>query len=173
MRNSISFASLLCLIGVSASAAVITIEPVAVSLSTGRDSVPGRPAPYVFRGLSTVEAPVINAQGDVVFTAFSASQFSSNTGGAYGLYLHQQGQPLRVLVDSALDASGNPAFPVPGQPAGTFFLSSVFGPPLLNDAGDVVFRGRWHDPAASFTGEGFYAINTAPGSPLVKIVGQY
>lgn len=170
MRNSKWLASLLCLIGVSASAADITIEPVAVSLSTGRDSVPGRPAPFVFRGLSTVDAPVINAQGDVVFTAFSASQFSSSSGGAFGLYLHQQGQPLRVLADSTLDANGNPVFPVPGQPVGTFFLSSAFGPPLLNDAGDVVFRGRWRDPAAAFTGEGFYAINTAPGSPLVKIV---
>ena len=97
MRNSRWLTVLLILVAAPAFAAGITIEPVAVSLNTGRDPVPGRPAPFVFRGLSTVEAPVINAQGDVVFTAFSAPQFSSSSGGAFGLYLHQQGQPLRVL----------------------------------------------------------------------------
>lgn len=170
MRNSRWLTLLLVLVSAPASAAIITIEPVAVSLNTGRDPVPGRDPGFVFRGLSDVAAPAINGSGDVVFSAFSSSQSSTNTGTAFGIYLHEAGQPLRVLVDTTDDGAGNPTFPVPGQPAGTQFLTSLFGAPLINDAGDVVFFARFHDSAAATTGEGFYATNTALGSPLVKIV---
>ena len=38
-----------------------TIDPVVISIGATRDPVPGRDAPFVFRGESDVELPVINA----------------------------------------------------------------------------------------------------------------
>ncbi len=147
---------LACALTASVTAATVTVETVA----RRGDPVPGRSAAFVFWGESFLRPPAVNDAGEIVFRARSASATDFNFGEAKGIYVKRPGLPLAVLVDTTTDSAGNPTFPVPGQPAGTRFLD--FGAPLLNNAGDVVFR-------ASFSGgEGLYAVKTT-GGPIVKL----
>jgi hypothetical protein len=97
-----------------------------------------------------------------VFRAKSASVSNVNSGVAYGIHVKRPGEPLAVLVDTTVDAGGNPNFPVPGQPSDTVFLTSLFGAPLINNAGDVVFFARFNGPTSG-SGEGFYSTKTTGG----------
>lgn len=148
--------------------AQVVIDPVVQSIGASRDPVPNRDAPFVFRGESNVHVPSINASGDVVFRARSASEFDNNAGAALGIYVQRPSEPLAVLVDSLVDA-GTPGFAVPGRPFEAFFLD--FSTPLINDNGDVVFRARFNDPVGG-SSAGVYAT-TVTGGPLVKIVDTF
>jgi|GEM_PF-5436761 len=150
----------------------VTIEKVVRSVGNSiynrdlalTDPVPGRSSSYVFwSSAAEPPAPVINEAGHVAFMGFSALTTNINSGAAFGIYAKRPGFPLQVLMDTT------GTFPVPGQPADTNFITSLLEPPLINDAGDVVFFARFNGPTSG-VGEGIYATNTAPGSPLVKIV---
>ncbi|HNO77083.1 MAG TPA: HYR domain-containing protein [Phycisphaerae bacterium] len=145
--------------------AQVVIDPVVQSIGGTRDPVPNRDFPFVFRGESNVHLPSINASGEVVFRARSASEFDNNSGAALGIYVQRPGDPLDVLVDNLVDA-GTPGFAVPGRPFEAYFLD--FSTPLINNNGDVVFRARFFDPVAGASA-GIYATTTT-GGPLVKIV---
>ncbi|HRX86454.1 MAG TPA: hypothetical protein P5572_15640, partial [Phycisphaerae bacterium] len=145
--------------------AQVTIDPVVTSIGALRDPVPGRDPLYVFRGESNVQFPVINAAHDVVFRARSASQFDTNAGNAWGIYVKRDGDPLAVLADTTVDDAGTPGFPVPGRSATAYFTD--FKAPLLNDTGDVLFHGTFYDPDTG-SGSGLYAT-TVTGGAIVKI----
>lgn len=153
----------------AAAAAQVTIDPVVTSIGSLRDPVPGREAPFVFRGESNVQLPVMNDSHDVVFRARSASEFDNNAGIAWGIYVKRPGDPLAVLVDTTVDA-GTPGFPVPGRPAGARFTD--FKAPLVNGSGDVVFHATFFDASTSLTRTGIYATHVS-GGPLVKIVDAF
>lgn len=146
----------------------VTITPIVRSIGALQDSVPNRDAPFVFRGESNVRLPAINATGEVVFRARSASSFDNNAGAALGIYVQRPGEPLAVIVDNLVDA-GTPGFAVPGRPAGAFFLD--FSAPLINDSGDVLFRALFSDPVGG-TSAGIYATTTSSGA-LTKIVDTF
>jgi hypothetical protein len=152
-------------------AATVNIEPIIRSLNSGRDSVPGRLAPFVFRGDNPVLPPSVNDAGQLVFRARSASNLDNNVGAATGIYAKRPGIPLAVLADTTADALGSPTFAVPGRPANTRFAS--FSPPLLNNAGDVLFQAAFSIPGQSTgTGSGYYSVNIS-GGPLVKITDTF
>ena len=153
----------------AASAATVTVEPIARSTGTVRDTVPGRGDGFVFRGQSQIQAPVVNDSGEVVFLANSSAAPSTAVDPAVGIYVNRPGTGLDVLVDTTVDGTGAATFAVPGQPADTQFVAGGFLAPLLNNAGDVVFFATFSGPTAG-TGEGLYATNTSAGSPIVKIV---
>lgn len=149
--------------------AQVTIDPVVTSIGAARDPVPGRDAPFVFRGEANVQLPVMNANHDIAFRARSAADFDNNTGVAWGIYARPSAGSLTVLADTTVDNVGTPLFPVPGRPAGARFLD--FKAPLLNNAGDVVFQASFNDPIGG-TSSGIYAAHVS-GGPLVKIVDTY
>lgn len=163
--------SMVIVVTLAAHSAVIgqvTIDPVVRSIGAARDSVPNRDAPFVFRGESNVRIPVINAAGEVVFRARSASELDNNVGAALGIYVLRPGDALDVLVDTTVDA-GTPGFFVPGRPSAARFLD--FSTPLLNDNGDVIFRASFTDPIGG-TSAGIYATTTT-GGPLTKIADTF
>lgn len=158
-------------IGVPALAATVTIDPVIRSLNSSRDPVPGRPVPFVFRGDNPILPPSINDQGELVFRARSASNLDNNVGAATGIYAKRPGSPLAVLVDTTTDALGNPAFQVPERPANTRF--GTFSPPLLNNAGHVIFHATFFIPGQSTgSGSGYFSVHIA-GGPITKITDTF
>ncbi len=163
-------ASMACMLLVShiTAQAQVVIDPVVQSIGATRDPVPNREAPFVFRGESNVRLPSINASGEVVFRARSASEFDNNSGVALGIYALRPSESLAVLVDNIVDA-GTPGFAVPGRPFDARFLD--FSTPLLNDSGDVVFGALFSDPIGG-TSAGIYAT-TMTGGPLIKIVDTF
>lgn len=167
-------AAILCLglgFGVPAIAATVTIEPLIRSLNSGRDPVPGRLVPFVFRGENPVLPPSVNDAGQLVFRARSASNVDNNVGAATGIYAKRPGFPLSVLVDTTADALGNPTFAVPGRPANTRFAS--FSPPLLNNAGDVLFQASFSIPGQSTgSGSGYYSVKVS-GGLVVKLTDTF
>lgn len=151
-------------------AATVTVNPIMRSLNSGRDSVPGRPAPFVFRGDNPIQPPSINNAEEIVFRARSASNADNNVGAAFGIYAKRPGFPLAVLVDST-DTSGAPSFPVPGRPAGTRF--NTFSPPLLNNAGNVIFSATFSIPGVSTgSGSGLYSVNVTGGA-IARITDSF
>lgn len=158
-------------VGVQAIAATVTIDPVIRSLNSGRDPVPGRPAPFVFRGDNPILPPTINDAGQLVFRGRSASNFDNNAGAAFGIYAKRPGFPLAVLADTTVDALGNPTFAVPDRPSNTRF--ATFSPPLLNNAGDVIFQASFFIPSLSTgSGSGYYSVNIAGGA-ITKITDTF
>ncbi|TWT42046.1 HYR domain protein [Phycisphaerae bacterium RAS1] len=144
-----------------------TLTRIVRSFDSGRDPVPGRPAPFVFRGEQNTRAPVLNDRGEVVFRARSASSID-NSGAEFGLYAYRPCdavQPLIRLVDSTLTGV-NPTFVVPGQAAGSRFLD--FAIPVLNNAGDVVFRAAYNEPGVG-SQSGLFAMSVNGGA-IVQLV---
>ncbi|MBI3836288.1 MAG: HYR domain-containing protein [Planctomycetes bacterium] len=167
-RRSLAF---VCAISLSASGATVTIEPVVRSLASGRDPVPGRAAPVVFReGASTVVPPVINDSGVIAFRARSASSIDNNQLTAIGIYLKRPSVALSRLVDTTTDSGGNPTFPVPSRAAGTRFTN--FSSPTLTNTGYVIFVGTFTPGPPSNTGRGIYAASIS-GGPIVPIVDNF
>lgn len=156
--------------GVHALAATVTVSPVMRSLNSGRDAVPGRPAPFVFRGDNPILPPSINNAQEIVFRARSASSLDNNVGAAFGIYAKRPGFPLAVLVDTT-DTLGSPTFAVPGRPANTRF--ATFSPPLINNAGQVLFQATFTIPGVSTgSGSGYYTVSVS-GGPITKIVDTF
>lgn len=138
------------------------------SFDTGRDPVPGRPAPFVFRGEQNTRAPVVSDRGEVVFRARSASASDNNSGVELGLYAYRPcdtAEPLIRLVDTTL-TGGTPTFEIPGQAAGSRFLD--FAVPVLNNSGDVVFRASYNEPGVGAQ-SGLFAMNVNGGA-IVRLV---
>ncbi len=165
------------LLVVPASAATVTIEAVldvraaSVFPATSSPAVPGRPSQFVFRGDNPMPPPTINNAGELVFRARSALNSNTNTGTALGLYAKRPGFPLAVLVDSTEVSPGVPTFAVPGRPANNRFTG--FEPPLLNNAGDVVFLASFTSPGTTpSSGTGVYATKTT-GGPIVRITDTF
>jgi hypothetical protein len=167
------FAVLCC--GLPVRGATVTIEKVMRTSGNSifnrdaalTDTVPGRPEPFVFWSESDPLPPAVNESGEVVFRALSASRFSVNSGGEFGLYVKRPTLPLDVLVDTTLDGTGAPNFPVPGHPG---FRFTQFDAPLLNNAGDVVFWASFRELVSPFTNaSGFFSVPTT-GGPIVNIV---
>ncbi len=163
---------------VPASAATVTIEKVARSVGNSiysrdlalTDAVPGRADPFVFWSSASPSAPVINDAGEVAFVGFSASKFGVNQpGGGFGIYVKRPGQPLAVLVDTTIDGAGDLTSSVPGHPGSVFF---GYEAPLLNNAGDILFFGRFYDSVTFAQGAGFFSTTTT-GGPIVKIVDTF
>ncbi len=118
-------------------------------------AVPGRPAGTFF---GTFKNPIINNNGDVLFHA-------SITGGD-GFYVVNVGTRVITKIVDNVD-------PVPGFPAIMFksfnFLGTASARVLasLNDAGGVVFFGRFDRPGFSFESVGLYGSTVAGGTPLL------
>ncbi|MFQ5413437.1 MAG: choice-of-anchor tandem repeat NxxGxxAF-containing protein [Phycisphaerae bacterium] len=159
---------------VSAAPAVAAISVTFEKIAKSGDPVPGREAVnVVFNGRAfqqfsftdgVLSRPSMNAGGEVVFRGVSSHPADFNLFSAIGLYVKSPGTPLSVLVDTTT-SGGVPVFPVPGQPATTQFTN--FKPPLVNDAGDVLFYATYGGPTGG--GSGFYAMTTS-GGPIVKLV---
>jgi len=151
----------------SAAIGQITIDPVVRSM----DPVPNRAAPFVFRGGPNMQLPVMNAVGEVVFRARSASSIDLSVGEAFGIYVRRPGEAVDVLVDNLINA-GTPGFAVPTRTPSAHFTN--FSTPLINDAGDVVFIANFIDPdaEASVVQAGIYATTTSGGG-LTKIADSF
>ncbi len=85
--------------------------------------------PVSARFLSFDQFPSMNDAGQVAFTAVY-----SGGSGFRGVYRAEPDGTLTTIADT----SG--AFPVPGHPAATF---SLFGPPVMNEHGDVAFLAEF------------------------------
>lgn len=171
MKLAANLSVIVCFgVGIHARAATVTIDPVVRSLNSGRDAVPGRPAPFVFRGDNPILPPSVNDAGHVVFRARSASSIDNNVGAATGIYAKRPGFPLAVLVDTT-DIAGNPSFPVPGRPSNTRFTS--FSPPLINNAGKVLFQANFGIPGQSTgSGAGYFVVDVTGGG-ITKIADTF
>lgn len=167
---------LLLVFVIPASAATVTVEQVlkvnaaSVFPATSVPAVPGRPAPFVFRGDNPMPPPTINNNGEIVFRARSASGFDTNTGTENGIYAKRPGFPLAVLVDTTF-TGGVPTYAVPGRPANNRFAG--FKPPIMNNTGDVVFQATFSSPGTTpSSGTGIYAVKVT-GGPIVKLADTF
>jgi hypothetical protein len=141
------------------------------------ESVPGREhLNVVFNGRTfqpsqnpgVFSRPSINEAGQVVFLGRSSAPHDFNLNAAIGIYGKSPASPLIVLADTTESSPGVPTFAVPDRPAGTRFTS--FGQPMLNNAGQVIFRAGFSGTSGS--GSGIYAT-TAAGGSIVKIVDTF
>lgn len=119
--------------------------------------VPGRAAGTRF---SDFDPPLINNRGDIVFRAAFVGTESGQ-----GFYATTTtGGPIVKIVDT-FDA-------VPGYPTTLFnrgFFFSFTKPPLaisLNNAGQVVFMGRFQRTGQSSEDTGLYGTTVAGGTPV-------
>lgn len=149
----------------------LAITPTFEKIVRSGDSVPGRESlNVVFNGRAfqanetpgVLSRPTINENGDVAFYGRSSDPSNFNLNAAIGLYAKPAGQPLVRIVDTsqAFDVivDGDVANPVP-------FNFSNFDPPLLNNAGQVVFYATYSG------GSGFFAADIV-GGPIVQIVAN-
>ncbi len=150
---------------------IIKVNAGSVFPATSVPAVPGRPAPFVFRGDNPIPPPAINDSGAVVFRARSASGFDTNAGAAFGLYAKRPGFPLAVLVDTTEVSPGIPTFTVPGRPANNRF--TTLRPPIMNNAGKVVFQALFTSPGTTpSSGTGIYVVDVT-GGVITKIVDSF
>ncbi len=176
MRISNCLAIALLCVAVPSQAATVTIEQVmkvnaSVSPATSTPGVPGRAANIVFRGDNPIPPPAVNDAGAFVFRARSALNTDTNNSAAFGLYAKRPGFPLAVLVDTTEISAGVPTFSVPGRPANNRFTS--FRPPIMNNAGDVVFQAAFTSPGTTpSSGTGIYAVKVT-GGPIVKVADTF
>lgn len=119
--------------------------------------VPGRPAGTVF---GDFDPPLLNNNGDVIFRA-------TYTGGAQP---GGQGWFSTTVAGGAIVNVVNTSTVVPGFPAAVFDRGFNFSFSLpvysgaLNDAGQIVFHGRFQRPGAPFEDSGLYGTTVAGGA---------